>query len=166
MFCTFFLARSVRFRTPCWNLCILPPALGSSPLLFVILYFSRRVSSLHHNVSESAPESQASLVFENTPRARERDKGYISGGEVSELGTRRNGATRTISAGITTEAQCLGCAYPPGHVWEMCINAEYMNRNLCSTFKKSVFPPPRRLQKGWWELGWLHTPTPTLFPRT
>ena len=52
MFCTFFLANSVRLRTPCWNLSILPPNLASSPLLFVIFYFSTRPPSLGGSVPQ------------------------------------------------------------------------------------------------------------------
>jgi hypothetical protein len=70
------LAKSVRLRTPCWNLSILPPILGSSPLLFVIFYFSRCVSSLHCSVLEFSPGSQtSSLVLKDTTRMGDRKRG-------------------------------------------------------------------------------------------
>lgn len=73
MFCTFFLAKSVRLRTPCWNLSILPPILGSSPLLLVIFYFFRSVSSSYFNVLESPPDSQTSSILENSTKAGEKE---------------------------------------------------------------------------------------------
>lgn len=139
MFCTFFLAKSVRLRTPCWNLSILPPILGSSPLLLVIFYFSRSVSSLHFSVWESPTESQtSSLVLENTARMGEKETWIIAcRGEKSVLLYTRQalGKLHNLSRNQGLEnhnTRLQGCSVHilVDHVWEMCINSEY----ICRTY--------------------------------